>query len=126
MKLYMKILVGAIVCLAISLAGLGIAQYWIYSQLGTISVSSYSLNNFSVTPAAIDVGENVTMSVTLDVDVGQGLTPVPDVLIHFYQGDLDSGIEIGTAYTNPQGIATLEYTVKNYGSISFYAGYEVP
>lgn len=102
------------------------AAYWIYAPDQAVSVSKYTLTNFSVTPGSIDVGENVTLSVTLDLDQGSGLNPVAGALIHFYQGTQPGGVEIGTATTNAQGIASVEFTVNNYGQIWFYPGYLVP
>jgi hypothetical protein len=101
------------------------AAYWIYAPDQSITSSSYVLTNFTITPGSINVGENVTLSVTLDVNHGAGPIPVPGALIHFYQGHQPGGVEIGTATTDGTGTASLSYRVNNYGQIWFYPGYEV-
>lgn len=115
-------LIAWIAFLSLSLVS---GAYWIYSNVATVSVTQYKLENLTVTPTSIVQYHNVTLSVTLKlngVPVGDGFK------VEFGKGTRIDGSDfssIGNS-TTIVGVAAFEYNVTETDSVSFVARYSVP
>jgi hypothetical protein len=125
-----KLLLLALAVAAI--IGAAIAGYWIYSNIVSVV---YKPPVVTLTLEANQIGDyeiNLTAVLTVKHFGGLASEPVANAEIHFYRTYENGTIieELGTVYTNTDGVATLIWKVPDpemSGEITYYfkAGYFV-
>jgi hypothetical protein len=125
-----KLLLLALAVAAI--IGVAIAGYWIYSNIVSVV---YTPPEFTLTLEANQIGDyeiNLTAVLTVKHFGGLASEPVANAEIHFYRTYENGTIieELGTKYTNSDGVATLIWKVPDPeapDNVTYYfmAGYFV-
>jgi len=125
-----KLLLLALAVAAI--VGAAIAGYWIYSNIVSVV---YTPPEFTLTLEANQIGDyeiNLTAVLTVKHFGGFASEPVANAEIHFYRTYENGTIieELGTVYTNTDGVATLIWKVpdpETPDNVTYYfkAGYFV-
>jgi hypothetical protein len=125
-----KLLLLALAVAAI--IGVAIAGYWIYSNIVSVV---YTPPKFTLTLEVNQIGDyeiNLTAVLTVKHFGGLASEPVANAEIHFYRTYENGTIieELGTKYTNTDGVATLIWKVPDPeapDNVTYYfmAGYFV-
>lgn len=114
-KLHPYLLLG----LTLLLLSAASASYWIYSNVVTVTVGSYTLTLQTSTGSPIQY-HNVTLTAILK---DQNNNPVSGGIVYFM---VNNNVSIGQGTTNPSGVASLQYNCTTPSQLQFQAKYAVP